>query len=1110
MVGSFEDAGMMISTSQRQHRKPAAPAARHSGDTPDARSKTTPRLAKLTRPALTSVLARSRLFDILDRCADSQVVWLAGPPGSGKTTLVADYTARRGMNGLWYQIDGGDADIASSFYYLSEAARMHGRRVPLPPFEPNFVGNVETFARTFFRELFQTQAPYLVFDNYQDAMHEPACDDIVRMAMNEVPEGGRIFVLSRIEPPSSFAGLRARGRMTVLGWSDLRLTREECWGVAQVRAVPLADAELDALHSRTQGWVAGLVLLLQGLRSRVPAESSAAGQSRGAPSVIFDYLAEEIFEKFEPRVRDFLLHAAYLPQITTAMALQLGLEASEGHVLREIAAGEFLVTTLQTDPQPIFQLHPLLREFLLSRAELSGGSHDVEVRRRRVAEVLHVHGHIEEAASLYVRNRDWESLTAIIRETAEILLKHGRGQTLQSWIEALPESHDRGDPWITYWLGAARYPFAPREARHLFTEAYRQFSSATPSDAHGAVAALSGLIETMINDPNDFKLLDPWIEASALWAPRLSEILSPELQARIAGGVYVAMALRQPEHPDICFWRARTQQLMHSTTDPNVRVSLLAMTIALGAWVGQFARVGPLLDQMRSALTSPDISSVTATKAAQAESMFYMLAGDRGRCVEASLRGLDLVARTGVRIWNDTFLINALCGALAEADVESAAAFLQQIEARPSADRKFDVFLRAYGAAWFAMLQGDAFIAHRHLKLAVHTAAELGLPFFQVIASIGLSQILFDNGDARGAQQELTRAMQVAGRLHNPLLDFTLLMYRAHMALRRGTDSEALGLLREGLELGRERGLMHFPWWQPQKVAELCQRALEADIEPDYVRRLIARRGLMPVHPPYQLRSWPWRFRIEALGGFRLSRPGTGGCGTPKRTSRPLDLLKVLVAHGGEGVKLERAAEALWPHVDNDYAVRSLTTTLHRLRKDLGDDDAVLLNAGELSLNRRFFWSDTWAFEQAREAALTLAAACGTSEQLPAVVSAVRAALGYCRGTLLADDADAAWAVAPRERFRSHLMRLLTTVGAVLEKHGLIEELLDMYRHALESDPLNEALYRRLMLSLKNAARPHEASEAYQRCRAILKAERRTEPSAATQELHRSLYPVGA
>jgi ATP/maltotriose-dependent transcriptional regulator MalT len=869
----------------------------------------TTRLAKLTRPALTAAHARTRLFETLDRHKGSPVIWLTGPPGSGKTTLAADYTQRRGLNGLWYQIDRGDSDIASSFFYLAEAARAHGRSAPLPPFQPGYLGNVEAFARTFFRELFRNEAPYLVFDNFQEAMDESVRRNIVLAAMSEIPEGGRVFVLSRTDPPASFAGLRAQGRMTVIGWNDLRLTKDECRGVAKARGMALKEAELDQLHSRTGGWVAGLVLLLQGMRARVSTQPE--GHSSITPTVIFDYLAEEVFEKFELPVREFLLEAAYLPQVATSMVSQLGMGAEVQSALREFTASGFLVTLIQSEPQIVFQFHPLLREFLLARAEQSGALLEVEARRRRVAQVLDEHGHCEEAAGLYIRNRDWDLLVGIIRKNADGLLKHGRGQTLQGWIEALPNARLSCDPWITYWLGAARYPFAPREARQLFAEAYRQFSGMRPSDVNGAMAALNSVIDTIINDPNDFKLLDPWIEAGTLWASRLSECQSTELQARITGNMFMAIALRQPQHPDIRMWRERTQALIQSTTDPNVKVCLCAMVIALASWIGQFARVEPLLDTMRAALKSPGISPVSATKAAQSESMFYMLAGERERCVDASMRGLDIIERTGVRIWNDTFLINALCGALSEGDVESAGDFSRQIESRPIGDRKFDVFLRAYAAAWFAMLRGDAFLAHRHLKLAVVTASELGLPFFEVIAGIGLSQVINDGGDEQGAQQEMARARQMAGKLRNKLLDFTLLMCRAHMTLRHGAEPEALSLLRAALALGREHGLMHFPWWQPQKIAELCQKALEADIETDYVRQLILRRDLAPARPPYQLHTWPWRFRIEALGNFRLSRSGCAAGSNAKRTGRPLDLLKVLVAHGGEGVKLERAAEAL-------------------------------------------------------------------------------------------------------------------------------------------------------------------------------------------------------
>jgi LuxR family transcriptional regulator, maltose regulon positive regulatory protein len=1062
----------------------------------------TNRLAKLTRPALAAAFGRTRLFELLDQHQHSPVLWVAGPPGAGKTTLIADYSARRGLNGLWYQIDRGDTDVASSFYYLTEAARAHGRSAPLPPFEPSYLGNIEAFARGFFRELFRSESPYLVFDNYQDVLSDAIRQNIVLMAMNEVPEGGRIFVLSRTDPPASFAALRARGRMSVVGWNELRLTREECHGIASARGITLSETELENLHGRTQGWAAGLVLLLQSLRNRPPRQE---GASVAMPTVIFDYLAEEIFEKFPAATREFLLRAAYLPQVTMPMASALGPGNEVGELVREITASEFLVTLIQTEAQPIFQFHPLLKEFLLARAEESGTEPHVETRRQLVAEVLAENGYPEEAAALFIRNRNWAALSGIIHSVAHGLLEHGRGQTLQRWIEALPAQHTAQDPWLDYWLGAARFPYAPREAVQLFGEAYRLFNAITPVDVRGAVSALNSSIEAIICDANDFTLLDPLIAAASAWPRQLSECHDPGLEARFTCTVFMAMALRQPQHPDLSQWRDRTQKMLQSAVDPNVQVSLGAALTALAAWIGQFTRVEPLLEMMHQLARLPGISPINATKAAQAESMFYMLAGDRERCVAASLHGLDLVERTGVRIWNDTFLINALCGALAESDVTGAATFLQQIDARPSADRKFDVVLRAHGAAWFAMLQGDAFLAHQQLKLAARTSAELGLPFFQVISGIALTQVLFDNGDVRGAEAELSRTLLVAGTIRNRLLDFTTLMCRAHMALRRGFETEALQLLRSGLEIGRERGLVHFLWWQPRQVAQLCQLALEAEIESEYVRRLILRRNLMPERPPYQLTSWPWRYRVEVLGTFKLTRAAAGAGPTAKRSGRPFELLRVLIAQGGEAVRLERAAEALWPHMDSDYALRSLTTTLHRLRKEFEEEDAILVSGGELSLNRAYFWLDTWAFEQACEQIFATLDEPQHLQQLDALIGATRAAMAHFRGPLLADHPDSNWTVAPRERYRALLQRLLATITAVLEKQGRVDEALALYRHALELDPMGEALHRRLMLLLRGAGRIHEATEAYQRCRTLMKAEGHAEPSTATQELYRSL-----
>ncbi len=92
-------------------------------------------LAKITgpMPSKTTVI-RQRLFRKVDQARKSPVIWITGPPGSGKTTLVASYIRNRSLPGIWYQIDAGDADPATFFYYLKLAVdRTAKRRHPSLP-----------------------------------------------------------------------------------------------------------------------------------------------------------------------------------------------------------------------------------------------------------------------------------------------------------------------------------------------------------------------------------------------------------------------------------------------------------------------------------------------------------------------------------------------------------------------------------------------------------------------------------------------------------------------------------------------------------------------------------------------------------------------------------------------------------------------------------------------------------------------------------------------------------------------------------------------------------------------------------------------------------------
>ncbi|MEW6187706.1 MAG: hypothetical protein AB1585_18400, partial [Thermodesulfobacteriota bacterium] len=73
---------------------------------------------------------------------------------------------------------------------------------------------------------------------------------------------------------------------------------------------------IDQLHRTTDGWVAGLVLILESMKRGVEPQTI----QKMAPQEIIDYFGKEFFNKTDKTAQDFLLKTALLPKITVNSA----------------------------------------------------------------------------------------------------------------------------------------------------------------------------------------------------------------------------------------------------------------------------------------------------------------------------------------------------------------------------------------------------------------------------------------------------------------------------------------------------------------------------------------------------------------------------------------------------------------------------------------------------------------------------------------------------------------------------------------------------------------------------------------------------------------------
>ena len=89
--------------------------------------------------------------------------------------------------------------------------------------------------------------------------------------------------------------------------------------------------------------------------------------------------------------------------------------------------------------------------------------------------------------------------------------------------------------------------------------------------------------------------------------------------------------------------------------------------------------------------------------------------------------------------------------------------------------------------------------------------------------------------------------------------------------------------------------------------------------------------------------------KIHTLGTFNVLVDDAPLPQQGKAQSRPLSLLKAILAFGADGVSTASLCDALWPDADGDAAQHALESALYRLRKLIGKD-TVHVHDGKVSL----------------------------------------------------------------------------------------------------------------------------------------------------------------
>jgi LuxR family transcriptional regulator, maltose regulon positive regulatory protein len=424
--------------------------------------------SKLRRPWLRpGTVCRSPLIGRLTRDDCGPVVSVVAPAGYGKSTLLAQWARQDSRAFAWVCADEADNDPKVLLSYVAQALDAV-QPVGGPVFgalaspASSVSGSVVPRLGSAFASM--TVPVVLVLDDVH-LLRNAECRAALSVLADHVPDGSRLVLAGRDQPPLRVARLRAEGRITEIGPAELALTRGEAAELLRATGVMLDEAEVAGLYLRTEGWPAGLYLAALAIRaggSLPGAEMSFDGADR----FIAEYVESELLARISARDREFLTRTAVLERMCGPLCEAVLGRPGAAADLAGLAGSNLLLVPLDRRGA-WYRYHHLFRDMLRAELERTEPSL-VPVLRRRAATWCLDNGVPEEAREYSRPAGDAERAARPVEEFSLLHLTGpdqlaGQAPEVQA---RRPAERDSPEPEVPS-LTAAELRVLPLMATHL-------------------------------------------------------------------------------------------------------------------------------------------------------------------------------------------------------------------------------------------------------------------------------------------------------------------------------------------------------------------------------------------------------------------------------------------------------------------------------------------------------------------------------------------------------------------------------------------------------------------------------------------------------------------
>ncbi|HSF79855.1 MAG TPA: LuxR C-terminal-related transcriptional regulator [Anaerolineales bacterium] len=399
-------------------------------------------------------VSRPRLIAQLNTSLEKALTLISAPAGYGKTTLVSSWLREIELPFAWISLDEADNDPIRFLQYLILALQKI-----VPALRLDLLGVLQRVQKDTFKPLLniiineivrQATSFVLILDDFHTIHAQPVLE-MTSYLFEHIPPQLHVTLLSRTDPPFPLSHLRARNQLVDIRADHLRFTRDEiCYFFKKIVGLELSIAEIAAMESRTEGWIAGLQLAAISMHGIDDIQGFITAFT-GSHHYIMDYLSEEVLKRQPERVRLFLLQTSILRSmcgpLCQAVVDPYVIEQTNAQVILEDLERMNLFLIPLDDKRRWYRYHHLFAEVLNRHLEHLYPHLPAQLHRR-ASDWHEQNGMIAEATHHAIMGGNQARAAQLVEQNGCSLLMRGEGFTLLQWVESVAPFTQK-HPWLS-------------------------------------------------------------------------------------------------------------------------------------------------------------------------------------------------------------------------------------------------------------------------------------------------------------------------------------------------------------------------------------------------------------------------------------------------------------------------------------------------------------------------------------------------------------------------------------------------------------------------------------------------------------------------------------